>query len=142
MSKVADILNRYKALNEGDARDKEIGGKGSTSDKVGDGGDASLRGIIEKLVKENYGKDNKMQEKMCNEMMKLAKDESKMSNDFMEYMDEMASKYEMKDEMDEMDGSDNKGAKDADDEDEEEGDYKKTGKDSPDFGEKKGKKKK
>lgn len=140
MSKVADILNRYKALNEGDSRDKEIGGKDSKSDKVGDGGDASLRGIIEKMVKENWSKDNESQKKAVAEMKKIAESDDEEGNKFMEYMDKMAEKYEMKD-MDEMDGSANKGAKDADDEDEEEGDYKKTGKDSPDFGEKKGKKK-
>lgn len=59
--------------------------------------DKKAMGMVEKLCNEEYGKDCKMQEKMCHEMLKLAEMDCKVANEFMEYMDEMASKYEMQD---------------------------------------------
>lgn len=99
--------------------------------------DKKAMGIVEMLIKETYGKDSEMQEKMCNEMMKLAKMESDVANDFMEYMDGMASKYESK-YMDEM----KKKHEEEDEEDEEDDMEDEDGEEDDDKEEKKYKKKK
>lgn len=66
--------------------------------------DKKAMGVVEKLMKESYKKNNESQGKMCEMMKSLAEMDSKVANEFMGYMDEMASKYEMKG-MDEADSA-------------------------------------
>ena len=81
MEKLANkILNK---LDE--ASDNDNGGKAKGS-----------AGIIEKLMKENFGKDNDSQKKMAEAMGKLAEADDADANKFMKAMDEMAGEYDMK----------------------------------------------
>jgi ABC-type microcin C transport system permease subunit YejB len=57
--------------------------------------DKKAIGIVENIMKKKFGGDNQLQLEMCAEMKKLAEMDSKVANDFMEYMDDMSSKYEM-----------------------------------------------
>ena len=56
--------------------------------------DKKAMGIVENMMKKNFGGSNKLQLEMAGEMAKLAEMDSKVANDFMEYMDDMSSKYE------------------------------------------------
>jgi hypothetical protein len=84
--------------------------------------DKKAMGIVEMLKKESYAKDNKMQEKMCDEMKKLAEMDSEVANEFMGYMDEMSSKYEMKKAKDEAKKKKSEEADDEEDDDDAEDD--------------------
>lgn len=57
--------------------------------------DKKAMGIVEKLMKESYGAKNESQVEMAEMMKELGEMDSKEADKFMEYMDEMASKYEM-----------------------------------------------
>lgn len=120
-TKASEILKRHKALSEGE----QVGGKAKGKEQVGDGGSASLKGVVEKLMKENFSKDNDSQEEAVKGMGKLAKSDDKMANKFMEAMDKAASNFALKEALKDISNGD---GKDADDQSEEEGDYKKGGK--------------
>lgn len=122
MTKASDILKRYKNLSEGE---EQVGGKPKKGEKVGDGGRSPLGKIVEKLIKENFSKDNDTQKKAADDMGKLAEADDKMANKFMKHMDESASKFKLDEAL--KDVSDGDG-QDADDMDTEEGGYKKGGK--------------
>ena len=63
--------------------------------------DKKAMGMVKELMEGSYADSNEDQMKMAEGMMKLAKMESKVANEFMKHMDEAASKYKMDEDLEE-----------------------------------------